>query len=125
MHERYADPLLERRCLDCDDDGISPAELRLLEVNADDPPGAPAVLAALIHLEVVFKGRFHGFGVHSCPESVWAQHPENWSLRYQRIGLRGKKRFQKFGRLSHYWCCMCFVDNAPMSRQVAAAVQRV
>jgi hypothetical protein len=57
-------------------------------VNADDPPGPPAVLAALTHLEVLFDGKFHGFGVHSCPESVRAEHPEDWTMRSWSGGRR-------------------------------------
>jgi hypothetical protein len=78
---RLAEPCLELRCLDPDEDDFTLAELRLLEVNADDPLGPPAVLAALTHLEVLFEDRFHGFGIHSCSEAMWAEHPEDWSSR--------------------------------------------
>jgi hypothetical protein len=59
----YMDPALELRVLYPEDDDVSPAEVRLLEVNADDPRGPPTVLAALTQLKVFFLGSFHEFGV--------------------------------------------------------------
>jgi hypothetical protein len=46
-----------------DREGLTPAELQLLEVTDNDPPGVPAVLDELSFLGVHFKGRFHSWNV--------------------------------------------------------------